>query len=774
MSDAPTFASLLTQWSDGGPTARAAVYAHLRAHPAEAAAVEASLRGELASDAPQKRVLAAEALVAVYGDHACAADALRAVLRTSDEAAALDAVGVLWQLDAPAAAPVLADLARLAPGAFRVQTGAFYRWAGSAAVRGADHLGHWIDVLAHAPPHAESALLMGLADAAPHCPYDLEPAVPALRARLTLPHCGYAAGGALWRVTWRVNRDWLESVYAHSPQFDNNRPLLVFVIRVLTEHLGRRPDLAADVLQLLVRLGNDDADEFKAVLKRLAGLGGRGWAVLLPALGDAGVPAHTRAHVFAEAAARPAVHALAHHHAHGVLLARAADRGAAPPDLLSAAAGVLRAIGPPAGSALPDLLDLMVKQPEVTRHLAPAVPALAPGWPLHAGALARALDRMRRNYTFVPDAFDALAAVLATLNPDAAPALVDETSFDPRTVDLLAQHPAWHAADPATRARHARQVANRLAAPRAEVRARAADLLRHYTDQLPAIWPALVAALACPDEKVVLLALGYFRYLGPVADAVAPELAALFREPNPTYAARAVVALWRLGRMPLVTAELRAAVVSGDENSWGWAVLRGVADRVAQAHGLLTDLTAAFAAAPQEVAAKVQALLSPPEEVDEAAISAHVRPGQVPVVVWDGVYQRVQNDIEGGFLFLALMCAHGSFGFAAQKIWMIKHQRTIGGTGLAEAKGIVERAIDRLTTTATVADRQTSVREYFAHEQAAPKALTDLLEHRTSWYRWAGLELLDAWGAHDPALVADRVWDRSALVRARALRMWQG
>ncbi|MBM3983630.1 MAG: hypothetical protein FJ304_25840, partial [Planctomycetes bacterium] len=65
MSDAPTFASLLTQWSDGGPTARAAVYAHLRAHPAEAAAVEASLRGELTADAPQKRVLAAEALVAV-------------------------------------------------------------------------------------------------------------------------------------------------------------------------------------------------------------------------------------------------------------------------------------------------------------------------------------------------------------------------------------------------------------------------------------------------------------------------------------------------------------------------------------------------------------------------------------------------------------------------------------------------------------------------------------------------------------------------------------
>lgn len=775
MSDTPTFANLLTQWATGNPAARAEVYAHLRANPAQAAALEASVRDELTTGYPWKRVRAAEALVDVYGDQPAAADALRGVLRTGDESAATDAVPVLRKLAPALAAPLLADFALHAPAAFRAQPVAFHRWAGAAAVRGADGPHVWLDVLAHAAPESESPLLMGLADAARDTAHDLSGAVPAVRARLTHQYAWYAAGGALWRLTWRVNRDWLASIDPIGPRLEADAPLLVFLIEVLIEHLGRRPAVGPLARALLVRLGNDAPDEFVAVLKRLAPLGSRGWAVLLPVLGDGGVPAHTRARVFDEAAARPAVLPLAHHHAHGVLMARAADRGAAPPDLLRAAGGVLRAIGAPACSALPDILDLIVKQPDTARHLAPAAAALAPGSPLPVGAVARALDRMRRGHGFALDAFTALAEVLASLNPDAAPALVDEASFDPQTLDLLLRLPPWSQAGPDVRARHARLLADRLASPRPDVRARAAELLCHYPDQLPALWPAAVAALACPDERTAQLALTLFRHLYPVADAVTAELMALFREPNPTYAARAVVALWRLGRMPLVADELRAAVVGATDDAWGWAVLRGVVDRVAQGHGLLNDLSATFAAAPDAVAAKVQAILNPPEDPAEAAITAHVRPDERPAVLWDGVYQNVQNDIEGGFLFLALMCAHGSGGFAAQKIWLIKHQRTIADTGLAEAKGIVERAVARLASPAApVADRTASVRDYFRPQSGVPKVILDLLDHRLSWYRWAGLELLDAWGGADPALVEDRVWDRSARVRTRALRMYQG
>ena len=47
---------------------------------------------------PWKRVLAAEALVAVYRDEPAAADALRAVFRLGDESVASDAATVLREL----------------------------------------------------------------------------------------------------------------------------------------------------------------------------------------------------------------------------------------------------------------------------------------------------------------------------------------------------------------------------------------------------------------------------------------------------------------------------------------------------------------------------------------------------------------------------------------------------------------------------------------------------------------------------------------------------
>ena len=232
--------------------------------------------------------------------------------------------------------------------------------------------------------------------------------------------------------------------------------------------------------------------------------------------------------------------------------------------------------------------------------------------------------------------------------------------------------------------------------------------------------------------------------------------------------------------MPVVADDLRAAVTAAD-GAWGWAVLRGVVDRAFRAHGLLRDLSAVFAVAPQEVGEKAHALLYPPGLPEERAISAHVRseddPTGAPRVSWDGVFRCVGNDAEGGLLFLALMCVHGSSGFGSQTTWLIKHQRGLANTGLAEAKTVVEGLTARLTTTATATDRRACVRDYFRWPHPGlPKALTDLLDHRLSWYRWAGLELLDAWGAPElvPALVEDRVRDRSALVRARALRMRHG
>ncbi len=533
------------------------------------------------------------------------------------------------------------------------------------------------------------------------------------------------------------------------------------------------------VRDLLVRLAADAPDRFAPVARRVARLGARGWSVLLPLLAAAQVPAHARAVLFGEAEKHQEVSLLAHHHAHNVLLERAQDRSTVPDELLAPACRVLQALGGAAGSAAPAVLDVIATQPDTARELVPLVRAIAPGHPNAGGLLARTLDRLRRSVVFAPDAFAALAEVYAESRLDGATSLVEDTTTDPRTAECLLQQSAWKNAPPDVRRRHAVALANLLGSPRAEVRSRAADALRQYPDQLSAVWPALVALLAGADEKAVLTVLPLFRHLAHAGDAVTAELRALFREPNPADAARAVVALWRLNRMPLVVAELRDAVVTAPDDARGWAVLRGVIDRVGPAHGLLAGLALLFTDAPPDVAAKVHALLNPPEAEEEVAIAVHVprpdAPTRPQVINWNGVYQCVERDPEGGLLFLALLTAFGAAGFSVQRIWLIKNQRALTGNGLADARDVVDRVLERLTAGATPGEKRAAVRDFFCHAPL-PRAVTDLLGHRLSWYRWAGLELLDAWGAPErvPELIAERVRDHSALVRTRALGMNTG
>jgi ribosomal protein L7/L12 len=632
-------------------------------------------------------------------------------------------------------------------------------------------------------------MLMGLADAGPAAAHDLDLLGPTLHALRAIPSARTAAGAARWRATWRVNRAWLESLDPgdEALKFPGLRRL---VLDVLIEHLGRRPDLAGLVRGMLVKFAEAEPKAAEEVIGQLSNLGGRGWGVLLPMLQPAQpgdrfpVPDAIRRSIFLRATIRPAVLPLVHHHAHGVIASAVAEGKT---DLLMCAARVLERLGPAAGMAVPDLLALAVRLPNELTGLivGKTVPKIAAGFPNTPAAIIRTLHRIRTAGRFgEPEltVFEKLARALAELAPDAAPALVENTATDPRVPDLLLQQPGWKDAPPGVRRRHARTLADRLASPRAEVRTRAAELLRHYRDQMPAVWPALVAALAGPDENAAAVVLPYFRYLGPVADAVAADLVALFREPNPPYAARAVVALWRLGRMPLVSADLRAAVEADPESGWGWAVLRGVVDRVSQAHGLLRELADVFAASPAAVVEKVDALVNPPESEDEAKFAACVpRPGDPAApteVQWDAVHRLVPGGPAGPLLFVAFMCEYGSGGFGNQKLWMIKAQRELTRNGLAEAKAAVERMVGVLPRPgAPTADRRQAVREFFANRTELPSEITELLNHPLSWFRWAGLELADAWELtpeQAKGLTEDRVWDRSPRVRERALRMVGG
>ncbi|HEY1190371.1 MAG TPA: hypothetical protein VGE74_22245 [Gemmata sp.] len=170
--------------------------------------------------------------------------------------------------------------------------------------------------------------------------------------------------------------------------------------------------------------------------------------------------------------------------------------------------------------------------------------------------------------------------------------------------------------------------------------------------------------------------------------------------------------------------------------------------------------------------ASAHALLYAPEVPDEAVISAHVCPTGASRVDWDRVHNSVSNTPECGLLFLALMSAFGASSFG-QKVDLIKCQWEIAGTDLAGAKRIVESAIARLGPSSPVDEKWDIVRDFLDIDSTLPLLVTDALKHRLSWYRWGGLELLDAWGAPDlvPDLVANRFWDRSELVRRRALRM---
>jgi hypothetical protein len=776
MSDTPTFASLLTQWSGGGTDAREAVYAHLRAHSADAAAVEAAIRQELNSPFARNRIIAAEAMLAVYADEPAAAATIGWVFRQADPGAALDAIPVLRALSPAHAAPRFGELASHTPDVFRGLAPDLLRTFATSALRaGPDGVGPLLAMLAAAGETAETPLLIGVAEAAPGVRHDLEDVEAWLRARLPAAK-SYAVGAALWRVSWRVNSGWIASIEPYSEQLEG-RDLLALLVEVLGEHLGRRPDLAPLVGRFVVWLSARDFPAFEDAVSRL-GAFGRGWSALLPVLSDGGnhaLATAVRVRVFREAVKRPAVWSLAHHHAHAVILERDSDRTAVSAELLEAAGELLQKLGPLAGSALPDVLGLIEKQPDTARLLTSAVRAITPGWPLPAAAVARALDRVRRAVVYSPDAFAALAEVYADLARDAWPRLVDDTGFDRRTVAALLDQPAWDCAPAEVRRADALALADRLSSPRAAVRLRAAELLRGYHDRTADVWPALVALLVSDDEKAALTAIPLFRHLHghPVADVVAAELKALFHERNPAYAARAVVALWRLGRMPIVADDPRGAVAAVADASWGWAVLRGVAARAFPDRPTADDLSGLFEASPEAVAERVYALLNPPELPEEKAIAQHVR----DAVYWDGVYQCVGSDSEGGLLFLALMCARGSAGFGSQKIWMIKHQRGVSGCGLGDAKETVERAIAHLTATASRGMKRACVHAYFRAPHGPPACVVGLLEHPVSWYRWAALELLDAWRDALGGLleeVEERVWDRSALVRARALRLLHG
>jgi hypothetical protein len=758
MSDTPTYANLLTRLFAGEAADRAAVMRHLVAHAADAHAVEAAIRDNLRGPTGVARLIAADAIVRVYRDK----ESVTAI------------VGRLFRGEEPLGTAEATD---------------FLRAYAALVVRSSGGGEMWRELLPAAPPLTVPALMMGLADAAPASCDNLDSLVPMLRAWFRVAGTQPVAGAALWRVTWRINREWLTSLdpCSEAMKYPGLRAL---VLEVLIEHLGRRPDVASIVREMLASFAVAEPQASAEVVVRLVRLGSRGWGVLIPMLHPVRqwevFPELNRLRqlILREAVNQPAVLLLVHHHAHGVIL-QAATEGKAN-DLIPAAAEVLKRLGHAAGMAIPDLLNLAIRVPSVGSIVGGAVAKVAGGFPNTGAAVVRALNRIRTAAYFGAshlDAFQSLAQTLAEIDLDTGPLLAGNTALDPRVPDLLLQQPGWKNAPPEVRRKHAAILADSLASSRPEVRIRAAELLRHYREELPAVWPALVAVLAGSDENAAIAVLPHFRHLESVAAAVSHELMALFQEQNPAYAARAVIALWRIGLMLEVGPELRRAVERDPQDGWGWAVVRGVIARVSLAHSLLKDLNELFAASPASVVEKLNALLDASESAEEKRITDCVpRPGDptAPATVnWDALHQVIGNDGVSAALFcVALMCEYGSEGFVKHKIWMIKQHRNLTRCGLAESAAAVEHTMYAVQRRgASAADRRSAIRCFFAGWSVLPSEITEMLKHLVSWYRWAGLELADAWGLtaeQAKELTEDRVWDISPRVRERALRMLRG
>ena len=779
MSATPRQAAFLAELFSPDPEVRtAAVLAHV-GDPVAAASVAVGplVRARLTDPDPAVRIAAADYLWRVSGDPQPAVEELCHLCEEQDEAAVRAAVPLFSLLGKHAAEP-LAALARGLPEVFAEQPDEFVMWAASTVLTsgpgGPEAL---VKILAESGPSAASLLLMECAALAPRLDYPADVVVAEARHHVDPPKSAHAAGAALWRVTWEINPAWLNLIAAHHRWVTDKPDLLRLLTRVAVEHLGHRPDLAPLARAYLVRLGEKWASAAEVEVRYLVRLGGRGWGVLLLALQDSppedpvAVPPALRAAVLREALNSPVILPLVHHHAHRVVFDRAGD----PPDrrlgdeLLAAAADVLAAVGPRAASALPDLLRVIGREPQVGATLAAAAKAVAPGHPLPVSATIRALQSVPP--TGGRAAFAHLAGVLFHLDPDAGPGLVSQTTVSDAVVAQVLDSGHWRDLAPDVRAGHAAALADLLASPRGDVRFRAAAALRHYLPELPGVWPAVVAALAAADDRAADCLLPCVRLLAPVADVVAPELLALFDEPKLELAARAGVALWRLGRWAEIAPRLRADR-RGQDIAWG--VLR----RAEMAHGLFEDLAALFGDAPGTVGADARTSLRVvPSILDtliaELSLDAAPTPAQ-----WSALRDAAEREPMPvqPLVVLAVMSGFGTGEFATHKIWMIKHHRTMTRIGLAESKRAVERVMELLAGGWCSEERGAAVREFFPAAVEMPEEIRTLIDHPKAHLRWAGLELADAWGLrpHEAALwVEDRRRDASPLVRARAARISQ-
>lgn len=534
--------SVLNDLLGPDPARRAEVLHRLRGSPDALAALRPHLDARLTDD-PADRFAPALLIRELYGDTKTllrlAVDALRSAA-PDDEVR--EAVLELPTLGVPG---LLVECAFARTALFSTIFERSPRWASrlliSAGRPGILTLRLFVAELPDPLLHQVAAVI---ADEALTSPHDLTPlAVPLAAVRLR-PLARLEVGVARWRLTWRIDPEWVDWLCGSI-----SWSLTGLLADVLVEMLPVCPALDPLVPQLFDARVTERRQKgwIAPLVRRLLALGGRGVRLLVTVdphynLGYA----QFRAEVLTDAAESPSLSAAFLPLALQVIQNPILTYGESAIDALRAACRVVATVGQPAKPVAADLIGLLATTEEFAPALGDALVACAAG-DAQLGAIL--LDRLLQYGSDVANAriandgqairrLEAMLSALFRLKASWLPRVLDDP---PTSVVLrLVTEFVLAALTDDERERALEVAARRLADERPDVREEAAEWLRMLEPDPARRWPWLVAATTLPratPEAIALLA-----ELGEVKEPVSAELTFHLADANPAIAANATAA----------------------------------------------------------------------------------------------------------------------------------------------------------------------------------------------------------------------------------------
>lgn len=545
MTDA-TAHRLLNELLGPHPAARDAAQLQLRADPTLLAALHPYLLARLADD-PADRLRPALLIRELYRDNGpllrFAVEALRSDAPDDD---VREAVLELTTLAIP---KLIIECAFTRPALFSLMFERSPRWVTRLLIsEGRPGILTLRLLVAELPDPLLQQVAAVIADEAITSPHDLSPLIRPLSAVRLRPNARFEIGVALWRITWRVDPEFV--TYLLEARAGWYQPQLLQSVAL--DMLATEPKLDEMVSRLLEP--NSSVTRARpwiaTVVRRVLGLGARGVKLLLavdPDCGDGYMP--FRAELLTAAAESDSLSRAFLPVALRVIESPCLHiPGADAPDGVRAACRIVADLGPAATDAVPKLLQLADTTGDFFDEISAAVVAAVTA---REAVVATLWDFLRRSGndqeaeepgSAAHRRFTAFAVLLAAVNPAATAAgLVLDT--DLRLAYRISERICTDA-PPGLQRRWAEALMPFLAASESSSRNTAARMLAdplRQSEVAAAIWPWLVAAVALPLPNIPLVEA--FHRLATSREQITAELLPLVTDTNRVVAANATAAL---------------------------------------------------------------------------------------------------------------------------------------------------------------------------------------------------------------------------------------